>query len=309
MFIFQNLKICDIMILEVIDMNTRMAKYEQDEEVKIPSRVKKHAELYEEINNKEINNFTIKSNATVIGNQEQEIDIEKIKKILDTRYKDAPKRRSIRIEREDTEEEKEETPTKEYDLNLFLEKAKDEKTESYEEVRAKKLRDTQFDILKNLHIDDDDDSEEETPTYEKKGPRPEDNDLLNLINTITINESKEKAKAEAKEETAEEANENLIAEADEVLPKEEKIDASSTDSLEEIKNEIEKVEKTSKVMTKDILDNSFYTKTNVFKKKDLTSDDEEDDEKLGIGLKILIGITIVGVLIGLFFFLKSIIKF
>ena len=307
MFIFQNLKICDIMILEVIDMNTRMAKYEQDEEVKIPSRVKKHAELYEEINNKEINNFTIKSNATVIGNQEQEIDIEKIKKILDTRYKDAPKRRSIRIEREDTEEEKEETPTKEYDLNLFLEKAKDEKTESYEEVRAKKLRDTQFNILKNLHIDDDDD--EESPTYEKKGPRPEDNDLLNLINTITINESKEKAKAEAKEETTEEANENLIAEAKEVLPPEEKIEASSTESLEEIKNEIEKVEKTSKVMTKDILDNSFYTKTNVFKKKDLTNDDDEDDEKLGIGLKILIGITVVGVLIGLFFFLKSIIKF
>ena len=299
-------------------MNTRMAKYEQDEEVKIPSRVKKHAELYEEINNKEINNFTIKSNATVIGNQEQEIDIEKIKKILDTRYKDAPKRRSIRIEREDTEEEKEETPTKEYDLNLFLEKAKDEKTESYEEVRAKKLRDTQFDILKNLHIDDDnkvpvayldDDDDEESPTYEKKGPRPEDNDLLNLINTITINESKEKAKAEAKEETTEEANENLITEAEEVLPPEEKIDASSTESLEEIKNEIEKVEKTSKVMTKDILDNSFYTKTNVFKKKDLTSDDDEDDEKLGIGLKILIGITVVGVLIGLFFFLKSIIKF
>ena len=290
-------------------MNTRMAKYEQNEEVKIPSRVKKHAELYEEINNKEINNFTIKSNATVIGNQEQEIDIEKIKKILDTRYKDAPKRRSIRIEREDTEEEKEETPTKEYDLNLFLEKAKDEKTESYEEVRAKKLRDTQFDILKNLHIDDDDDDEEENATYEKKGPRPEDNDLLNLINTITINESKEKAKAEAKEETTEEANENLITEAEEVLPPEEKIDASSTESLEEIKNEIEKVEKTSKVMTKDILDNSFYTKTNVFKKKDLTNDDDEDDEKLGIGLKILIGITVVGVLIGLFFFLKSIIKF
>lgn len=294
------------MILEVIDMNTRMAKYEQDEEVKIPSRVKKHAELYEEINNKEISNFTIKSNATVIGNQEQEIDIEKIKKILDTRYKDAPKRRSIRIEREDTEEDTEETPTKEYDLNLFLEKAKDEKTESYEEVRAKKLRDTQFDILKNLHIEDDN---EEPATYEKKGPRPEDNDLLNLINTITINESKEKAKAEEAEETTEEANENLIAEAEVAITNEERKETSSTESLEEIKNEIEKVEKTSKVMTKDILDNSFYTKTNVFKKKDLTSDDDEDDEKLGIGLKILIGITAVGVLIGLFFFLKSIIKF
>ena len=308
MFIFQNLKICDIMILEVIDMNTRMAKYEHEEEIKVPSRVKKHAELYDEINNKEISNFAIKSNATVIGNQEQEIDIEKIKKILDTRYKDAPKRRSIRIEQEDSFDEPAETPTKEYDLNLFLEKAKDEKTESYEEVRSKKLRDTQFDILKNLHIDDESEEENEQ-TYEKKGPRPEDNDLLNLINTITINESKEKEKHVEKVEDTEDANEDLISSAEENNLDKNINETSSTESLEEIKNEIEKVEKTSKVMTKEGLDNSFYTKTNVFKKKDLTSDDEEDGEKLGIGLKILIGITIVGVLIGLFFFLKSIIKF
>ena len=281
MFIFQNLKICDIMILEVIDMNTRMAKYEHEEEIKVPSRVKKHAELYDEINNKEISNFAIKSNA--------------------------PKRRSIRIEQEDSFDEPAETPTKEYDLNLFLEKAKDEKTESYEEVRSKKLRDTQFDILKNLHIDDESEEENEQ-TYEKKGPRPEDNDLLNLINTITINESKEKEKHVEKVEDTEDANEDLISSAEENNLDKNINETSSTESLEEINNEIEKVEKTSKVMTKEGLDNSFYTKTNVFKKKDLTSD-EEDDDKLGIGLKILIGITIVGVLIGLFFFLKSIIKF
>ncbi len=287
-------------------MDTRMSKYD-NEDLSTGSRVKKNAKLYETINNNELNNFTLRSNATVIGNQENEIDVEKIKKILDNRYKDVPKRKSIRIEPEEAEEVKD-VPTKEYDLNAFLEKAKDEKTETYEEVRAKKLRDTQFDILKNLKIDENEDED----VVENKGPKPEDNDLLNLINTITMNEAKEKnpslvnnATPKESEDTDNPAQENelFMAEALDEENKEKK--SSPENAVADIKKEITKVEKTSKVISKNNnLDNSFYTSNNVFTKKDF-SEDEEDN--LSLWIKILIVIIIVGVLVGLFFFLRSII--
>lgn len=292
-------------------MNTRMSKYDEVEN-DISSRVKRNSKLYNEINNTEIENFKMRSNATVIGNHDQDIDIEKIKKILDTKYKDAPKRKSIRITDEEIEEEKHEAPTKEYDLNLFLEKAKGEKEETYEEVRAKKLRDTQFDILKNLKIDEVKDEPEE-----KIGPRPEDNDLLNLINTITINENKEKQKeddiitsdiTDASNSITSSSIDDEDVENDEDEDDTDSID--ETNRIEEIKNEIEKVEKTSAVLTKnENLDNSFYTKTNVFKKKDLKDSEADDDEKVSIVIKIVIALLVVGICVGLFLFLKSIINF
>ena len=286
-------------------MDTRMSKYD-NEDLSTGSRVKKNAKLYETINNNELNDFTLRSNATVIGNQENEIDVEKIKRILDTRYKDVPKRKSIRIEQEEDEEVKE-VPTKEYDLNVFLEKAKDEKPETYEEVRAKKLRDTQFDILKNLKIDDNIDEEE----AENKGPKPEDNDLLNLINTITMNEAKEKKAPTSPTPTKEKDTDNPAQENElfmaEALDEENKAhNAEPESTVADIKKEITKVETTSKVINKNNnLDNSFYTSNNVFTKKDF-SDDEEDN--LSLWIKILIVIIIVGVLVGLFLFLKSIIN-
>lgn len=289
-------------------MDTRMAKYDTEEEkVSTPSRVKRHESLYSEINNAEIENIPVKSNATIIGRQEREIDVEQIKKILDTKYKDAP-RKSIRIE-EEKEETTAEVPTKEYDLNVFLEKAKDEKEESYEEVRSKKLRDTQFDILKNLNINDDDE--------EDSGPKPEDNDLLNLINTITLNESKEKASEDNDNnvEVLDEKNtsEDIFAEVTQSLTKTQFEDLeSNTNSIEEIKDEIAKVEETSPVINNKTgaIDNSFYTSSNLFTKKDFKKDnDDDDDEKLNLWLKILLVLVFVGILVGLFFFLKSIINF
>ncbi len=280
-------------------MDTRMSKYEKNDTADVPSRVARNTKLYAEINNNEIDRFTLRSNATVIGKQEQQIDIEKIKKILDTKYKDMPKRKSIRLEENPEEDEIPESPTKEYDLNVFLEKARDEKDESYEEARAKKLRDTQFDILKNLHISE---------PVEPKEKRPEDNDLLNLINTITINEQKDKT--DTLEKITLPPQEKPKVETPKVEVKEDTKENKITDTnaIEEIKDEIAKVEKTSKVMNKTTeLDESFYT-SNIFKKKDLSTD-ESDEERLSLGVKILIVLVIVGFLLGLFFFLKSIISF
>lgn len=274
-------------------MDSRLEKYSEEKNL---SRVSRNSELYKEINNNELDNFSVKSNATVIGNQEPEIDIEKIKKILDTKYKEGPKRKSIRIE--PTKEESrllDDTPTKEYDINVILEKAKDEKEETYEEVRAKKLRNTQFDILNNLNI------KEPKEEIEKNNSKKAEEDLIELINTITINESKKKAIEEERELDPLNILEDL--KGDEGTAVYEKM-------VEEVTNtNLEKAEEQIKENQKAI-DNSFYT-NNLFKKKDFEEDNNEfnEDEKLNIWIKILIVLVIILFLAGIFLFLKSFLKF
>ena len=53
-------------------MNTRENKYSNNVGM---SRVAKNDDLYKQINNSELDNFNVRSNATVIGNQEREIDV------------------------------------------------------------------------------------------------------------------------------------------------------------------------------------------------------------------------------------------
>ena len=175
-------------------MNTRENKYSNNVGM---SRVAKNDDLYKQINNSELDNFNVRSNATVIGNQEREIDVEQIKKILDKRYNSAPKRRSIRIEERPHENIISDEPTKEYDLTKVLEKAKDEKVETYEENRAKKLRNTQYNILSNLNIDGEEkeeaDSEEVTDDAENVDETnvEEANKIENTENVETSEENKD----------------------------------------------------------------------------------------------------------------------
>lgn len=281
-------------------MNTRENKYSNNVGM---SRVAKNDDLYKQINNSELDNFNVRSNATVIGNQEREIDVEQIKKILDKRYNSAPKRRSIRIEERPHENIISDEPTKEYDLTKVLEKAKDEKVETYEENRAKKLRNTQYNILSNLNID----GEEK----EEVKATPEEN-LMNLINTITINEAK---KLEEKNN-----NSNGIDPLDILSDLKGDDDTQVYESMETEVTKITEIKEKEKENNNQItevknknqekLDNSFYT-SNLFKKNDFEDDNKDfvDDEKIGIGIKILIVLVVVTFLVGLFLFLKSYLKF
>lgn len=271
-------------------MDTRMSKYRENNSNM--SRVSRNTELYKEINNSDLDNFTVKSNATILGNQEQDIDIERLKKILDTKYKETAKRRSIRIEEDEEETSRvPESTTKEYDLNTFLAKARDDKEETYEEARAKKLRDTQFDILNNLNITKEDEPEE----------KETDEGLMELINTIAINEVKTSEKNNVSNEEKDEALELLSdLKGDE-----------NTEVYEGLKEEIKKIEETSKVLEKsldDTVDRSFFTKESVFRKKDFLSDDDTDG-KMSVWIKILLALLVIAFLVGLFLFLKTFIGF
>lgn len=276
-------------------METRIKKYNESSSM---SRVAKNTNLYKQINDSELDNFNVHSNATIIGNQDREINLEQIKKILDKRYNNAPQRKSIRIEPQEEVTRLDNEDTKEYDLTKVLEKAKDEKVETYEENRAKKLRNTQFNILNNLNIDDEKKEENEEKKY-----NPEEN-LMNLINTITINEAK---KREEKKDDVDPLDILTDLKGDDDTQVYESVKTSVT-SITEIK---EKEDNNNKETKKEELDNSFYS-TDMFKKKDFEDDDNEDfldNDKVSIGIKILIALVIIVFLVGLFLFLKSFLKF
>ena len=271
-------------------MESRLNKYNNQN----MSRVDKNQDLYKEINRDEVASLKIKSNATVIDNNAGEIDIEKIKKILDTRYNDTPKRKSIRIEQENIPESKVfNDDTKEYDLNVVLEKARDEKNESYQDVRAKSLKNTQYDILSNLDINSDSGDKQVKDEEDKE-------ELMELINTITINETK-------------------IQEEDTSDPLDILSDlkgSGNTEVYEKMSEEVNiiseepKKEEKKEVSEKEKIDNSFYT-NNLFKTKDFDNTDflDDDDDKLNKGIKILIALVIIVFVVGLFLFLKSFLNF
>jgi len=277
-------------------MNSRMTKY-YDETKKINSRYSKNEELYKEISKSELSNYDVKSNAAVIGENKKEIDIEKIKKILDTKYNVTPKRKSIRLE-ETEESEIEKEITKEYDINVILARAKEQKEDNYEEERLKKLRDTQFDILKNLDLSKKDDEELEAK---------EDN-LKQLINTIAFNESHSNNDSTPLDILSDlKGSENT--EVLEGLSKKVK-DAEDNN---EIKIESDNKDK-QKTFTDINMINSFYTTSNALVKKDfedINNQDGFDDEcsksieSNNTFIKIIIAIIVVVFIIGVTILIKT----
>ncbi len=160
-------------------MKRRMEKYYDEENNNIALRQQKNESLYENLNDYEVDDYKIEANATVLDNNAKNIDVEKIKKILDTKYNKSPKRRSIVVDDSDYEEpDISLDETREYDINAILERARSEKEDDYEKERLKKIRDTQYDILNSLDIEGEEKDEEKT----------ENNELMDLINTITAKE-------------------------------------------------------------------------------------------------------------------------
>ena len=261
-------------------MDSRMNKYYDNEDLE-ETRVLKNEKLYKEINKSELNNFEVKSNTTIIGNNTASIDVEKIKKILDTKYNEVPKRQSIRME--EHEEEKDELEdTKEYDLNIILAKAKEQKTETYEEERLKKLHDTNFDILKNIKVEKKEEKIEED--FESEN-------LKNLINTIALNEKDNKSNTSLDILSDLKGNEN-------------------TEVLEGLKEKVEdkvKEDKTDEFTQKDLTD-SFYTSSNSINKKDFEEDDDfaKDLESNNKFLKVIIAIIVVIFIVGIVLLIKTI---
>ena len=152
-----------------------MDKYAETPNLK--SRTEKNKDLYEQIKTSDIDKFDIASNATVIGEDISRIDVNKVKDMLDKRYRDECDKRSLKFREQDEEIiEDKKYDTKEYDINAILEKAKKTQNVDYEKERLKKVHDTQYDILKKLNIDE---------TTEEEVMEDSEENIVNLINTIT----------------------------------------------------------------------------------------------------------------------------
>ena len=268
----------------------------------IPKRVAKNRNLYDEMKNTDLDNFDIASNAKVIGDNNSQIDIDKIKEILEKNYQ-APQRRSLKMDIPEDEEYVMEK-TREYDINSILEAARQEKEVDYEEERLKKVRDTQYDILKNLELEA---SEKETTKKNKE-------ELLELINTINLNEVQTKAKERMEDEALEEEE----TETEELNPlnilsdlkgDENTVVAGAKEfneemaSLEEEKAKKEK-EEISEAIDEDV-DESFYTNSMSFSKKDFADFDDIDEGGSGIFVKILIVFLVLAIIAGIVLFLNE----
>lgn len=182
---------------------SRMNKYYdesvEEEIVNSRSRSKRNQELYKEVKAIELEDFDLNSNASVIGNNTDNINLDEIKDILNKRYNEGTRKKSFGDTEEINLPKINLDETREYDLNSILSKAKSEKQANYEEDRLKKIRNTQYDILKNLSImNKDDEIEEEdldniVPVKKERakaevGSAKTKEDLVDLIDTISAKE-------------------------------------------------------------------------------------------------------------------------
>jgi len=172
-----------------------MQKYYDEDSHNTLLRQQKNEHLYDNMETLEDIDYKIDTNATILQDNAKNIDVEHIKRILDNKYNQAPKRRSIMVEESNVPDvDINLDETREYDINAILERARGEKEVDYEKERLKKLRDTQFDILSSLDVDEEKEEIKETTSKE------EHNELMDLINTITARELISKEHKENKKE-------------------------------------------------------------------------------------------------------------
>lgn len=308
-------------------MESRMEKY-NTEKTSYKSRTQKHQDLYNDVKVSNLSNFDVNSNESVIETNAKKIDVNKLSEILDKRYNDdAPKRKSIEVPtyEDDPITEQPLVETKEYDINAILEKAKQGKNVDYNKERLKKVRDAQYEILNNLDLEI-----QKVEDVKKSSQRKlEEDTLMNLINTITQIETKnkEEARREASDETIDifaGLEEETPAEGIEMpVPREEKEEYQEVeeelknDDEEEIEEEIEEEEEVveepaeEKVVENEQPDDTHddYVKDTLSKLDiDLSSyEDFSDVSKRDISvviIKIAIFIIVIGLVIGAIYVLN-----
>ncbi|MDD2504891.1 MAG: hypothetical protein PHF21_01295 [Bacilli bacterium] len=241
-------------------MSSRMDKY-GIEKPELRSRTEINAELYQNNEVSDYNKVDLNSNISILKADAKNIDINLIKEMLDKKYSEnIPKRKSIAISVDEDEVYKEKINTKEYDINEILAKAKTKQNTDYNKERLKKLRDTNYEILKNLDL------ELKNADAENKKVNDE-HELMSLINTITKKEllNQKQASKEA---------EDLLNLSDE--------------------SEIEKT-----LIENKSLENSFYTGNLVVNDKDFEDFKEiqKDIKSNSVLIKILIVLFIIILLV------------
>ena len=269
-------------------MDSRMDKYYKSSN-SIGRRSQKNEQLYQEVKKQTVEDFNVNSNVSVLSDNGTSINLDDLRQLLDQKYNSNKERKKLNFDISQTEEEIELEKTKEYDINAILEKAHENKTVDYQKERLKKIRDTQYDILKGLNLSKPDDEEEQAENI-----TPEEQKLMSLINTITANELSKKNQSSDPLDLFEDLKGDddtkvMGALSDQVKP-------FDTDKIKDVvKSEV-----------KNQIDNSFYTKSFNLSKEDFEDfkDLQEDVKSNKIIITILTIIVIIAFLAGIFIFLN-----
>ncbi len=325
-------------------MSSRMDKYKDEERV-TESRTARNQKMYGELNEKDFEDINLTSNISVIETDTENLDIDTLKEILNQKYKKESKKiqrpKEKPIKEKDIDEEHEDT--KEYDLKKVIETAHKNKTSDYDEERFKKIRETQYDILNSLNINNE--SEEKEPLEEDKKAKEEnltveEANLINLIKTVNANASKKKkstsieddllsdlkgdesktevldpipieeAEPDKKPTLVEELEKTKQLSKKEIDDEIEKLTTKLDDVIEAVKEETEKeeLEKTEKQLSKtEELSNSFYTGKFQINKNDMDDFKDLENELSGgsIFVKILIILLVLIIIAVAVYFLNK----
>lgn len=255
-------------------MKSRMERYSEGRE--IPKRTDKNAFLYDEIY---VQKHDPNNNVTVIDNV-NEIDINKIKEMIGNRedYKKLKQYQSIsnKLDEEieiNTKYNIDEIDSKNYDINEIIARKRSNQGLDFEDEKIRKITDTQYDILRDLNIE----NHEEFKENQDK--------LEDLINTIV----KEKENAINFTKT----NLDFFADLRETEQEKELEDTTTTVESKEIK-----------VAELEPKQNTFYSSNQLFTKEDFEEENKVEKPKKEKGdliFKITIGILVILIILVLVF--------
>ena len=287
-----------------------------------PSRVRKNANLYKRIDASKIDEVELPKKEELLENNTSTIDVEKLKSMLDKKYRDLENdsrntdssvKESINLEE-----------TIEYNLGMALNKARDNDDTDYKIERLKKLNDTNASILEGLNIKDTSTSKEiERPSKVSSDSKK----LIELIDTINLKEqegydsilksSNSDANINLEDEDTTGILDSLKGDNEETKV----VGAASLDKdsinledtkyedidLDDTKEEFDTTEVVNRDDTSEFTDSIELTTTQIFTKEDFDDfDDLKEATKPKILVKILIFIIIIAVILGTIFVLDRV---
>ena len=287
-----------------------------------PSRVRKNANLYKRIDASKIDEIELPKKEELLENNTSTIDVEKLKSMLDKKYRDLENdsrnidssvKESINLEE-----------TREYNLDMALNKARDNDDTDYKIERLKKLNDTNASILDGLNIKDTSTSKEiERPSKVSSDSKK----LIELIDTINLKEqegydsilksSNSDANINLEDEDTTGILDSLKGDNEETkVVGAASLDKDSTNledtkyediDLDDTKEEFDTTEVVNRDDTSEFTDSIELTTTQIFTKEDFDDfDDLKEATKPKILVKILIFIIIIAVILGTIFVLDRV---
>lgn len=287
-----------------------------------PSRVRKNANLYKRIDASKIDEVELPKKEELLENNTSTIDVEKLKSMLDKKYRDLENdsrntdssvKESINLEE-----------TREYNLDMALNKARDNDDTDYKIERLKKLNDTNASILEGLNIKDTSTSKEiERPSKVSSNSKK----LIELIDTINLKEqegydsilksSNSDANINLEDEDTTGILDSLKGDNEETkVVGAASLDKDSTNledtkyediDLDDTKEEFDTTEVVNRDDTSEFTDSIELTTTQIFTKEDFDDfDDLKEATKPKILVKILIFIIIIAVILGTIFVLDRV---